>query len=131
MTSVWRHLARVTALVVVLAWTVGALGSPDAWQVVVSRSGGAGKIVAVGSLVRHPDSVAVRVMVPRPQTISLLVVMSCRKGLKTRVGGGRVSVRAPSTKTLPLPLSGADHCAVSASGSNPSGKLTLQLLRSR
>jgi hypothetical protein len=123
--------ALVTGVVVAaLASTVGAPAAPEAWRIVKRGStAGAGQVATVGTLVRRPSGVAVRVVVSKPRLITVTVIVSCRRGLKTGVGRGRFTDGAPYTKALRLPLTGADNCAVSAMGTNPTGTLRLDLYR--
>jgi hypothetical protein len=124
--------SALVALVVVatLAAVEGTAATPESWRIVTrGQQAGAGELALVGSIVRRPGAVAVRALTATPQTITLQVVMSCRRGLATRVARQRPTGRAPFTKTLQLPLTGADNCAVSATGRNPSGTLRLVLLR--
>ena len=92
----------------------------EAWRVVKSgQTAGAGQLAIVGSTVKSPGSVAIRAVVAKPRSITVAVVMSCRKGPTTRVGQARLTGVGPYTKPLPLPLAGADNCAVSGTAKNP------------
>lgn len=91
---------------------------------------GPGEVAYVGSMVRSPAKVGVRTVTASSESIALTVTTSCRKGLKTRVGRERLTGRAPYTKSIRLPLAGADHCAVSATGTSAAGTMRLELLRS-
>jgi hypothetical protein len=123
---------RLTTLITaaLLATAAGAVAATSAW-VVVKRgpTARAGELAYVGTVVRNPGVVAVRAVVPARRTVTLSVVMSCRKGIGAGVARKRLAVSAPGTKTLPLPVSDADNCAISASGTNPAGTLRLELLR--
>src|SRR5262245_51977482 len=127
-----RHIAvtlSATLAIVVLAG-VGAAATLG-WTVV--RKGptvGAGEIAFVGSIVRRPAKVGVRATTASSETIVLTVTTSCRKGLKTRVGREQITGRAPYTRSIRLPLAGADHCAISATGKSAAGTMRLELLRS-
>ncbi len=126
-----RHATRSAILLAAtLAVAASAHAAGSGW--VVAKRGTtapAGELAYVGTIVRHPKQIGVRVVVATPRAVTLSVVLSCRRGIRIRVARGRVAVQAPSTKTLRLPLSGADNCAVSATGTNPSGTLRLDLLR--
>ncbi len=125
-----RYLIPIGALALALASAAVGLASPQSWTVVKSGYvAGAGELAIVGAIVRHPNRVAIRV-VSKPRTISVAIVMSCRRGIKTGIGRSRLTGRAPYTKALRLPVGGADNCAVSATGTNPAGVLRLVLLRS-
>ena len=128
---VLRKQILTAVLVTALTSTVDAAASSQAWAVVKKgRTAGAGELALVGAIVRHPNRVAVRVIVSKPRTIAISVVVSCRSGLKTGIGRGRLTGRAPYTKVVSLPIAGADNCAVSATGTNAAGTLKLVLLRS-
>jgi hypothetical protein len=120
--------------VLLTAWVsapTAAVATPAGWKLVKrGTSAGPGQLAVVGSIVRQPGRVAFRATVASPGTVSLTVVMSCRKGLATRIGRQRLVGAAPYTKVVSLPLAGADNCAVSATGVNPAGTLRLDLLRS-
>ena len=126
-----RGLMLTTVVAVSLVATAHAAASSSGW-VVVKRgpTAAAGELAIVGGIVRRPGRVAVRVVVSAPRSITISVVMSCRKGLGAGVGRSRLTVRATATKQLRLPVAGADNCAVSATGTNPAGTLRLDLLRS-
>ena len=118
---------------VLVACTVTAVGlaSPLSWQLVKrGKPAGEGQLAVVGAIVVHPGRVAVRVTVADRRSISVSVVMSCRKGIRTGIGHSRLVQTAPYTTALRLPFGGADNCAVSATGRNPGGALSLELLRS-
>jgi hypothetical protein len=113
-----------------LAAAAAASASAEAWRVVKrGQAAGPGELALVGSIVRRPGAIGIRAITASPRTVALQVVMSCRRGLKVRVGRQRLTGRAPYVKTLALPLPGADHCAVSATGTNAAGTLRLELLR--
>ena len=100
---------------------IAAPAASETW-VVVKRgpTAGPGSLATVGAVVRHPTHVAVRVVVTKPRTVTVTVVMSCRRRLKTGVGRSRLAIRAPATRELRRPLSGADNCALSATATNSS-----------
>ena len=126
-----RYLVWVGVLVVALSSVAAGLALPRGWAVVKKGpTAGAGQLAIVGAVVVRPNRVAVRVVVSKPRAISLAIVMSCRRGIRTGVGRSRLTGRAPYTKAVSLPLTGADNCAVSATGTNPAGVLRLELLRS-
>jgi hypothetical protein len=122
-----RRVALLTAFALLVSPAVAAAGSAS-WKL-VKRGAVAqpGELAVVGAIVTRPGGVGVRVRASG--AIAVNVVMSCRRGLVTRVGQGRLSGRAPYTRTLRLPLAGASNCAVSATGTNPAGTLALELLR--
>jgi hypothetical protein len=128
-----RSLVIRVLSVLAIAGLVSAAGvsaSTEAWRLVKKGpTVGAGEIAFVGDIVRRPTTVAFRAVGSKPETITLTVTMSCRQGLKTRVGRQRLSGRATYTKAVRLPLAGADHCAVSATGTSAAGSLRLELLR--
>ena len=126
-----RQLVWIGVLALGLASVAGAPASLQSWTVVKrGQTAGAGQLALVGAIVRRPNRVAVRVVASKPRTISLQIVMSCRRGIRTGIDRTRLTGRAPYTKALILPLGGADNCAVSATGTNPAGALRLELLRS-
>lgn len=128
-----RRSLLVTAVVAAVALVVATGGgaSAEAWLVVKKGpTVGPGELAFVGGIVRRPSVLAFRAVASKPGPVTLTVVMSCRSGLKTRVGRQRLSGRATYTKPVRLPLGGADHCAVSATGASADGTLRLELLRS-
>jgi hypothetical protein len=125
-----RSVLTSAAALATLA-TASTAGAAESGWVLVKRGPtvGAGEIAYVGNIVLEPKKIGVRAVVAEPRAIRLVVTLSCRRGIKVRVSRARVTVAAPGTKTLVLPLTGADNCAASATGSNPAGTLRLELLR--
>jgi hypothetical protein len=125
-----RSTIASAAAVATFATASTAVAAESGW-VLVKRGPtvAAGETAYVGSLVRRPTTIGVRVVVQRRSSIRLAVTISCRRGLTTRVSRTNVTVAAPGTKALVLPLAAADNCAASVTGSNPKGTLRLDLVR--
>ena len=116
--------------IVGLISAAGVSASTEAWRLVKKGpTVAAGETAYVGAIVRRPTTVAFRAVASPAAAITLTVTMSCRQGLKTRIGRQRLSGQATYTKAIRLPLPGADNCAVSATGSSAAGNLRLELLR--
>jgi hypothetical protein len=125
-----RSCTLLSVLALTCALVTAAPAVADAWRVVKKgQTAGAGQLALVGDIVKRPGVVAIRAVVTERRSIAVAVVMSCRRGLTTRVGTARLTGVAPFTKAVPLPLAGASNCAVSATATNPAGQLTLVLLR--
>jgi hypothetical protein len=80
----------------------------------VARSVGRLAIAQARGRIKNPSGVSVRVSAAPKQTVTVDWNLSCYKAVgkvsTTRVGHGRYRTRPPATKSLPLPLSGADEC---------------------
>ena len=80
----------------------------------VARSEGRLAIAQARGRIKRPSSVSVRVSAAPKQTVTVDWNLSCYKAVgkvsTTRVDHGRYRTRPPATKSLPLPLQGADEC---------------------
>jgi len=80
----------------------------------VARSVGRLAIAQARGRIKKPIGVSVRVSAAPKQTVTVDWNLSCYKAVgkvsTTRVDHGRYRTRPPATKSLPLPLQGADEC---------------------
>ncbi len=129
-----RMRSRVLCSAAVVSFTLvssmSALAAAEGWRVVKrGPTVGPGEIAYVGAIVRRPTTIALRAVASKPGLVTLTVTMSCRSGLKTRIGRQQLAGNATYVKAVKLPLAGADNCAVSATGSSAAASLRLELLR--
>ncbi len=80
----------------------------------VARSVGRLAIAQARGRIKKPAGVRIRVSAAPKQTITVDWNLSCYKAVgkvsTTKVGRGRYRTRPPATRSLPLPLQGADEC---------------------
>jgi hypothetical protein len=68
---------------------------------------------ARGTIV-NPTRVTIRVSAAPEQTVTVNYQLGCFKDRRARVGRGSYRTRPPSTREVPLPMSGAQTCIVTA-----------------
>ena len=80
----------------------------------VARQVGRLAIAQARGRIKNPSGVNVRVSAAPKQMVTVDYQLSCYKAVHkqhtTKVSTGRYRTRPPSTRGLPLPLSGADEC---------------------
>ncbi len=80
----------------------------------VARREGRLALAQARGRIKNPSGVNVRVSAAPKQMVTVDYQLSCYKAVHkqhfTRVKSGRYRTRPPSTRGLPLPLSGADEC---------------------
>lgn len=63
--------------------------------------------------IKNPSSISVRVSAAPKQEVTVDYELACYKeGLGTKIGKDRYRTRPPDTRSLPLPVSGAQECTV-------------------
>lgn len=82
----------------------------------VSRAVGRLAIAQGRGRIKKPSGISVRVSAAPKQTVTVDYQLSCYKATGktsvTKVGQARYRTRPPNTRSLPLPMSGADECTV-------------------
>jgi hypothetical protein len=82
----------------------------------VARSAGRLAIAQARGRIKSPRGVSVRVSAAPKQEVTVDYQLSCYKALgktsQTRVANERFRTKPPSTRSLPLPMTGADECTV-------------------
>ena len=68
---------------------------------------------ARGTIV-EPSRVRIRVSAAPKQTVTVNYQLGCYRNRRARVGRGAYRTRPPDTRGVPLPMSGAEHCIVTA-----------------
>ena len=68
---------------------------------------------ARGTIV-NPARVSIRVSASPPQTVTVNYQLGCYRDRRARVGRGSYRTKPPSTRAVPLPMSGAETCIVTA-----------------
>ena len=68
---------------------------------------------ARGTIV-EPSRVRIRVSAAPKQTVTVNYQLGCYRNRRARVGRGSYRTRPPDTRRVPLPMSGAEHCIVTA-----------------
>jgi hypothetical protein len=76
----------------------------------VARSEGRLAIAQARGRIKKPSGVRIRVSAAPRQTVTVDWLLACYKPSGTRTAHGRYRTRPPNTRSLPLPLSGADEC---------------------
>jgi hypothetical protein len=120
------------AVLAALTFAASAFGATAAWRVVTSRSAsGDFAIVLADATIREPTLVGVRVLARPNQRVSAGWTVLCSKGLGAGSKSAQVSGRSPLTRTVRLPMSGADDCTIAVTGQlmGGGGRVTVQILR--
>jgi hypothetical protein len=68
---------------------------------------------ARGTIV-NPTRVSIRVSATPEQTVTVNYQLGCFRNRRVKVGRGSYRTKPPSTRTVPLPMSGAENCIVTA-----------------
>ncbi len=85
--------------------------------------------VATSATVEKPGTVKVRATPNPAKSTAVSTTIACRKGTKAGTDNDRFTVTSAETKTLKIPVSGANICNVSVSGQmNGKGSLKLEIL---
>ena len=78
-----------------------------------ARSVGTFAVAQGRGRIKNPSSISVRVSAAPKQQITVDYQLSCYKeGTGAKIGQDRYRTRPPETRSLPLPISGANECTV-------------------